>query len=50
MSSMLGRLWARNQWRGILVEYLHGTEPVTELGRAEEEWRRSRSAGGDAAR
>ena len=42
MSSMLGRLHARNAWRGILVEYLHGTGPVTPLGRAEEEWRRSR--------
>ncbi len=43
MSSMLGRLHARNRWRGILVEYLHGTEPVTALGRAEAEWRRGRA-------
>jgi predicted unusual protein kinase regulating ubiquinone biosynthesis (AarF/ABC1/UbiB family) len=42
LSSMLGRLHARNRWRGILVEYLHGTPPVTELGRAEDEWRRRR--------
>ena len=42
LSSMLGRLHARNWWRGILEEYLHGTPPMTELGRAEDEWRRRR--------
>jgi len=46
LSSMLGRLRARNRWRGILVEYLHGTPPVTRLGRAEASWRRQRSAEG----
>jgi predicted unusual protein kinase regulating ubiquinone biosynthesis (AarF/ABC1/UbiB family) len=42
MSSMLGRLHARNRWRGILVEYLHDLEPATELGRQEQRWRASR--------
>ena len=44
VSALLGRLQARNRWRGILVEYLHGADPVTELGRAERRWRRSRAA------
>ena len=38
VSSMLGRLRARNRWRGILLEYLHDTEPVTAMGRAERAW------------
>jgi predicted unusual protein kinase regulating ubiquinone biosynthesis (AarF/ABC1/UbiB family) len=42
MSSMLGRLHARNRWRGILVEYLHGLEPATDLGREEQRWRAGR--------
>jgi predicted unusual protein kinase regulating ubiquinone biosynthesis (AarF/ABC1/UbiB family) len=46
MSSMLGRLHARNRWRGILVEYVHGLEPVTELGREERRWLAARAAGG----
>ncbi len=41
ISSMLGRLHARNHWRGILCEYLHGDGPVTELGREEDRWRRA---------
>jgi predicted unusual protein kinase regulating ubiquinone biosynthesis (AarF/ABC1/UbiB family) len=45
VSSMLGRLHARNRWRGILVEYLHGLEPATELGREEQRWRESRTTG-----
>jgi predicted unusual protein kinase regulating ubiquinone biosynthesis (AarF/ABC1/UbiB family) len=47
VSSMLGRLRARNRWRGILVEYLHGTPPVTELGRAEAAWRAGRPPTGE---
>lgn len=46
VSSLLGRLHARNRWRGILAEYLHGAEPVTELGRAEQRWRGSGGRGG----
>jgi hypothetical protein len=42
MSAMLGRLDARNRWRGILQEYRHGASPITALGRAEESWRLSR--------
>ena len=45
VSSMLGRLHAHNRWRGILLEYLHGLDPVTDLGREERRWRRSRSEG-----
>jgi predicted unusual protein kinase regulating ubiquinone biosynthesis (AarF/ABC1/UbiB family) len=40
VSSMLGRLRARNRWRSILEEYLHTRPPATELGRREAEWRR----------
>jgi hypothetical protein len=42
MSAMLGRLEARNRWRGILAEYRHGAAPVTALGRAEAAWRADR--------
>jgi hypothetical protein len=42
VSSLLGRLEAHNRWRGILEEYLHGTEPVTDLGREEQRWRLGR--------
>jgi len=42
MSSMLGRLHAHNRWREILVEYLHGLAPATELGRIEARWRAAR--------
>jgi predicted unusual protein kinase regulating ubiquinone biosynthesis (AarF/ABC1/UbiB family) len=38
VSALLGRLEARNRWRGILDEYRHGTPPCTELGEAEAEW------------
>jgi predicted unusual protein kinase regulating ubiquinone biosynthesis (AarF/ABC1/UbiB family) len=38
MSALLGRLEARNRWRGILAEYRHGGPPVTELGRLERDW------------
>ena len=47
VSSLLGRLHARNHWRGILGEYLHGADPVTDLGRAERRWR---AAGGPDGR
>jgi predicted unusual protein kinase regulating ubiquinone biosynthesis (AarF/ABC1/UbiB family) len=47
VSSMLGRLHARNRWRGILEEYLHGRAPVTELGRQEDRWRHGRGGGPD---
>ena len=46
MSSMLGRLHARNRWRGILVEYVHGLDPVTELGREERRWLAARPGEG----
>jgi hypothetical protein len=41
VSALEGKLEARNRWRGILQEYRHGGEPVTELGRIEAEWRRA---------
>jgi len=46
VSSMLGRLEASNRWRGILVEYLHGGPPVTDLGREEQRWRERRGGAG----
>ena len=39
VSALLGRLHATNNWRGILLEYAHGTPPCTELGRIEATWR-----------
>ncbi len=42
VSALLGRLEARNNWRGILQEYRHDTAPVTELGELEAAWRSSR--------
>lgn len=39
VSALEGKLEATNRWRGILQEYRHGGEPVTELGRIEAEWR-----------
>jgi predicted unusual protein kinase regulating ubiquinone biosynthesis (AarF/ABC1/UbiB family) len=44
VSALLGRLEARNKWRGILQEYRHGDPPVTPLGEAEAEWARARAA------
>jgi predicted unusual protein kinase regulating ubiquinone biosynthesis (AarF/ABC1/UbiB family) len=41
VSALEGKPEARNRWRGILQEYRHGGEPVTELGRIEAEWRRA---------
>jgi predicted unusual protein kinase regulating ubiquinone biosynthesis (AarF/ABC1/UbiB family) len=40
VSALLGRLEARNKWRGILQEYRHGGPPVTPLGEAELAWSR----------
>lgn len=42
VSALLGRLEAHNRWRGILQEYRHEGPPVTELGRAEHEWKARR--------
>lgn len=39
VSALEGKLNATNRWRGILQEYRHGGEPVSELGRIEAEWR-----------
>ncbi|MEZ5142626.1 MAG: AarF/ABC1/UbiB kinase family protein [Acidimicrobiales bacterium] len=45
VSALLGRLEARNRWRGILEEYRHGGPPVTALGVAEHEWKQRRGLG-----
>jgi predicted unusual protein kinase regulating ubiquinone biosynthesis (AarF/ABC1/UbiB family) len=42
VSALLGRIRATNRWRAMLAEYRQGDPPTTELGRMEEEWRRSR--------
>ena len=42
VSALLGRLEARNRWRGILDEYRHGGAPATELGELELAWKRDR--------
>ena len=47
VAAILGRLEARNRWRGILAEYRDDGPPVTELGRREAEWRATRGAAGD---
>jgi predicted unusual protein kinase regulating ubiquinone biosynthesis (AarF/ABC1/UbiB family) len=39
MTAILGRLGARNRWRGILDEYRSDAPPVTALGEAEAAWR-----------
>lgn len=38
VSALLGRLEARNPWRGILEEYRHDGPPVTALGHLERSW------------
>ena len=43
MSALFGRLGARARWRDLLNEYLHGAAPVSDLGRAEIEWRTRRA-------
>ena len=45
VSALLGRLEARNRWRGILAEYRKGAPPVTELGEVEAAWRAQRRMG-----
>jgi predicted unusual protein kinase regulating ubiquinone biosynthesis (AarF/ABC1/UbiB family) len=45
MSALLGRLEARNRWRGILDEYRHDGPPCTELGRLEQRWAAGQAAG-----
>jgi predicted unusual protein kinase regulating ubiquinone biosynthesis (AarF/ABC1/UbiB family) len=42
MSAIFGRLRASGRWGALLDEYLHDGAPSTELGRAEDEWRRAR--------
>ncbi len=49
VSALLGRLEARNNWRGILLEYIRGAAPVTELGELEAEWRAARPGAGAGA-
>ena len=44
MSAIFGRLRASGRWGALLDEYLHAGPPSTELGRAEDEWRRARRA------
>lgn len=38
VSALLGRLEARNRWRGILAEYREGGPPATDLGVQEAAW------------
>ena len=38
VSALMGRLGARNRWRGILDEYRHGAPPATALGEQEAAW------------
>jgi predicted unusual protein kinase regulating ubiquinone biosynthesis (AarF/ABC1/UbiB family) len=42
VSALLGKVRAHNRWRGILEEYRHDGEPVTELGRVDAAWWGSR--------
>ncbi|HEX2047557.1 MAG TPA: AarF/ABC1/UbiB kinase family protein [Acidimicrobiales bacterium] len=44
MSALFGRMEVTHRWAALLDEYLHGAPPSTELGRAEDEWRRRRPA------
>jgi predicted unusual protein kinase regulating ubiquinone biosynthesis (AarF/ABC1/UbiB family) len=44
VSALLGRLEARNHWRGILEEYRHDGPPATPLGEQEAAWRARRSS------
>jgi hypothetical protein len=44
VSALMGRLEAHNKFRGILQEYRHGGEPVTELGEMEAAWSARRGA------
>ena len=40
VSALLGKLEAAGPWRGMIMEYLYGQGPATELGRLEADWRR----------
>lgn len=40
----LGQLGAGGNWYRVAAEWMHGAEPVTELGKAEARWRRSSHA------
>lgn len=42
VSAILGKLEATGPWRGMLLEYIAGGPPVTELGAAEAAWARAR--------
>ncbi len=42
INAILGKLEARGPWRAMLMEYLDGAEPATELGAAEAAWRLAR--------
>jgi predicted unusual protein kinase regulating ubiquinone biosynthesis (AarF/ABC1/UbiB family) len=44
MSALFGRMQATGRWGTLLDEYLHDGPPSTELGLAEDEWRRTRRA------
>lgn len=44
VSALLGRMGARNRWRGILAEYRESAPPATELGLIEAAWRDARRA------
>jgi predicted unusual protein kinase regulating ubiquinone biosynthesis (AarF/ABC1/UbiB family) len=43
LNSVLGRLDAANDWRGIRDEYVNDAEPATELGRLDQDWWQARS-------
>jgi predicted unusual protein kinase regulating ubiquinone biosynthesis (AarF/ABC1/UbiB family) len=43
MSAIFGRMHATGRWRALLDEYLYDSEPSTDLGRAEQRWRRERT-------
>ncbi|MDQ3896274.1 MAG: hypothetical protein M3326_03305, partial [Actinomycetota bacterium] len=44
MSALFGRMGVTHRWAALLDEYLHRAPPSTDLGRAEDEWRRRRLA------
>jgi len=49
MSALFGRMGASADWRTMLSEYLQGAPPSTELGRAEDEWRKEQERRATAA-
>ncbi len=44
VSALLGKLSTSGPFRAMIQEYISATEPATELGRAEAQWRSHRSA------